>query len=374
MKNWFFVPLALFLVILSSGCTVPGLNIEIPFLPDIFGGMNVQEQRHDVISIDSVQMIPSATVRSGQSVHVRAVIKNLQSPEYPKVHVTIGLFNDCGLFGLDTGKVEGELCSGSTAKPTYNSTTRMSECAMDMHPQSTALVEWKLTAQDVNVETQCKLGILAKYNYTTYSTTSVTFVNKAELERIISEGKSFSETGTATIGEGPVKSYVEVLSQPLVIDPAATGDKQNYGSGIMSFWVENKGSGILDIDDSRTSNVMIAGAGGNCNNLPDKKICISISSTSSGSAETVSAISSTGNNLVRIENCVKEHLKNTGTAGPVTSISFIGKSTPKYACSITATDPSRVKEVLTQQIKSQVTYWYKFVSETPITVQPKIKL
>jgi hypothetical protein len=358
---------ALFLVLLSSGCTVPLLDIEIPFLPDIFGGVSVQEQRHDVISIESLQAIPSSTVRAGQTMRLRAVVKNLQSPEYDKTTVTIGLYNDCGLFGLDEKNegVSGEFCSGTTA-PRYNPATGMSECTIEMHPQSTALVEWKLTAREnLNVETPCKMGVMAKYKYRTFSTASVTFVNKAELERIISEGKSFSETGILSIGEGPVKPYIEVLNQPLVID--AEGDVKNQGGGIMSFWIENKGGGILELSDSSTPNVDISTT--DCKNMDQsqKKLCLKISS------EFVTAIDTNGNQNAIIR-CIETHLKSKANGNDIISINFIGKATPKYSCAITAADRTRIKQELTSQITAEIGYWYKFTKELSITVEPKIKL
>lgn len=100
MKKAFAV-VALLLVVFSSGCTVPGLDIEIPGIPDLFGGMNVQEQRNDIITIDLLDAIPSATVRSGQSIRLRAVAKDLQKSEYSAIDdVEIALYNTCGMFSV----------------------------------------------------------------------------------------------------------------------------------------------------------------------------------------------------------------------------------------------------------------------------------
>jgi hypothetical protein len=376
-----FVLVTLLLILLSSGCTVPFLNIEIPFLPDIFPGMQTTEKRHDVISIEGIQAIPSPTIRAGQSVRLRAVVKNLQEPEHEKIPVTIGLYNDCGLFGMETPQgVKGEFCSGSTA-PVYDSNTGMVECTTTMYPQSTAVVEWKLTAKDdVNVETQCKVGILARYYYYTYSTGSVTFVNKAEIERLVSEGRSFSETGIATIGEGPVKPYIEILSQPIIID--TDPGVQDPGSGIMSFWVENKGNGILEIAEPGAAGGNVVFDCGTLFNIPTpglpgvgsipihpvmlKQVCLEIENA----GESVKAIKD-GQKII-IQDCIKEHLETTT---PNTySISFIGRKTPKYSCSITVADTSGIKEEKTYQITAKAGYSYKFTKEITLTVQPKIRL
>jgi hypothetical protein len=359
----FLAGFALILVVLSSGCTVPILDIEIPFLPDIFGGMTVREQRHDVVSIERLEAIPSTTVRSGQSIRLRAIVKNLQDPEYAPIdNITVQLYNYCGMFD-----VTGEFCSGTTA-PQDNG-VGIYECSLRMHPQSTALVEWKLQAKEINVETPCKIGVLAKYNYTTYSTTSVTFVNKAEYSRLVSEGKSFSETGVASIGEGPVKPYIEVLNQPIVIDASQGIAPQNAGSGIMSFWIENKGGGILELDEASTksSNLVF-----DCKNSASMKMCLGIgSTTAAGGAENIKVLRSEDNTKITIKKCISEHLEN---ANDIYSITFIGSSTPKYSCSITVDDPSRIKQESTYHIKADISYWYKFTKELTITVQPRIKL
>jgi hypothetical protein len=362
-----FVSFALIFILFSSGCTVPFLNIEIPFLPDIFSGMQVEEQRHDVVSIETMQAIPFSTLRSGQTTRLRAIIKNLQKPEYePISDVVIGLYNDCGLFDVSVEFCQGEKSQGMDTE------TGMYQCKLTrMHPQSTSIVEWVLKAKSVNVETSCKVGILAKYYYKTYSTSSVTFINKIDLERLVSEGKSFSETGIAKIGEGPVKPYVEVLNQPIVID--FNKGPLEAGSGIMSFWIENKGLGLLDIASSRTE-------GGNlkfgCKQMEESKICLNMSSTE----KRLRAINQSGktvDKIIYIQDCIKGRLEKPKTSPGEPdeySINFIGKSTPKYSCTITVAEPGMIKEEKTYQITAEVGYSYKFTKEIMVTVRPKIRL
>jgi hypothetical protein len=240
-----------------------------------------------------------------------------------------------------------------------------------MYPQSTVLVEWKLTAKDINVETPCKIGVMTRYKYKTYASASVTFVNKAELERLVNEGKSFSETSTLTVGEGPVKPYIEVLNQPIVIDVTNVSD-QNKGSGIMSFWVENKGGGIIDMKtaSSADGNTIFENCPQNKDTKGPQPLCLNISTSASGVSENIMAISADGKTDT-IENCMKKHIEKTGQAY---SLNFIGKATPKYSCSITVQDSSRIKQETTYQIMADISYYYKFTKELSITVQPKIKL
>jgi hypothetical protein len=360
---------ALSLVVFSSGCTVPGLNIEIPFLPDIFGGMNVNEQKHDVISIESLDALPSTTVRSGQSIHLRAVVKNLQAPEYkPVENVEITLFNDCGMFD-----VTGDFCETDSKFSDKKGAGDTTKCTLTrMHPQYTSVIQWALKARDINVETPCKIGVMAKYNYRTYSTTSVTFINKAELERLVTEGKSFSETGTLSIGEGPVKPYVEVLNQPIIIDAKNQG--VNAGSGIMSFWIENKGGGYIDLDEAQSGNVLF-GAG-----VPNKNIRISISSTpiSGGGGENIKVVNTDNSQEITLTQCLQNHLDVLKDGKPIGkySVNFIGKKTPEYSCSIIIPSSRTylIKQESTYEIMTEIDYSYKFTKEATITVQPKIKL
>jgi hypothetical protein len=384
MKKIFgiFAIAALLMVIFSSGCTIPGLGIEIPGIPDIFGGgVNVQEQRSDVISIEQLDAIPSTTVRSGQSIRLRAVVKDLQKPEYnPVNNVEIGLYNTCDMFD-----VSGEFCSNSEqGKPGWDdqNTKNFNYCKVKMYPQSSVLVEWKLTAKEINVETPCKIGIMARYNYTTFSTASVTFVNKAELERIVSEGKSISETGTLSIGEGPVKPHIEVLNQPIVIDVSANSANtvRDKGSGIMSFWIENNGGGIIDLASasSAAGNVLFDCTKRSLDAKGPQQICLKITGSvaSTSSDENIKAIMKDGANDVEktLQECMQKHLQKSDASNNVWSINFIGTATPKYSCSITLGKTETLKQETTYQITAQVDYFYKFTKELSITVQPRIKL
>ncbi|MFH1237596.1 MAG: hypothetical protein V1648_04310 [Candidatus Aenigmatarchaeota archaeon] len=386
MKNQAFAIAALLLIVFSSGCTSSGLGSDIPFLSDILslfgGGMNVQEQRHDVISIERLDAIPSATVRSGQSIRLRAVAKDLQKPEYSAIdEVEIGLYNTCGMF-----TVQGESCSGKTNGWESSDINGYSSCTVKMYPQSTTLVEWKLTAKDINVETPCKIGVMARYYYKTYASGSVTFVNKAEVERLVNEGKSFSETGTLVVGEGPVKPYIEVLSQPLIIDASdgAKNDIRAVGGGIMSFWVENKGGGIMDLKASKDGNVNVVTGTASCPDKPasnaigPQQMCLKITSMQSGGAqERIDAIVKDNAGATEskkpIEDCIKKHIA-TATDSAKYSLNFIGTETPKYSCSITLANTGDLKQETTYQIKAEIGYFYKFTKELTLTVQPTVKL
>lgn len=357
----FLASFVLLIVILSSGCTVPVLNIDIPFLPDLFPGTDISEERHDIIAIESLDIIPAATLRSSQDIRLRAVVKNLQRPEYsPKENVNIRLFNDCGLF-----EKQLSVCQGEEADD--GETCRIGR----MYPQSHSIIEWILRAKEVNVETTCKLGVLAEYDHTTYSTGSVTFINKDEVERLVSEGKTFSERGRTTVGEGPVKPYIEVANQPIIIDASMESSDSDAGRGIMTFWVQNRGGGVIELADASEGNVVFEDIG---YVKSSEKMYVDIDG-----GDDLSAFVSSGNGDAEekkgIEECIKQHMLVSGNdAGEKYSVHFMKGKTPDYLCSVTVNTPNNIKQEKTYQIEAEIRYGYKFIRETMVTIKPKIKI
>jgi len=329
MKKLLF-SLFLIFIILTSGCTIPGTDIEIP-LPDIFSG-KTEEMTHDVIVIDSIQATPSDEVRSHQSIRLLAYIKNKQKPESdPQENVIVRLYNDCGIFEIETECPQGQEIGDNSCK------------IPRMYPLSTAIVEWKLIAKPVNIKTPCEIGIYVEYEYKTHSTSSVTFVNKEEAEQWVLQGKKVDESGTKVIGEGPIKSYVEVKSQPIMVDTKKTGEAS--GSSILTFWIENKGSGILKESKLPVENIKITSAvEGN------EKILASL-----------------GKQKMSIDDCIKNKIRDS-------YIMLIGKKSPIYSCEIYLANPSEVKIESTYQINSNITYTYRVVKKKNIVVKPEIEL
>lgn len=245
-------------------------------------------------------------------------------------------------------------------------------CVVKLHPQGSTLVEWKLTARDIKPQTSCNVGVMARYNYTTYSSTSVKFINEEELRRLRDEGKSVSETGELSIGEGPVKPYVEVLNQPIAIDPVAT-TPEGVGTGIMSFWLENKGSGSIKLKEPEKGNVIFARP------RNDDVMFINVKSQASSASASVPGIvvmmNGSGATLSKslMSNCIKDHLKIAlSTGGTTDSINFIRSKTPEYMCVITMNDPSELKVTSTYHITAEIEYTYEFKKELKIDVQPKL--
>jgi hypothetical protein len=308
-----------------SGCVIPGTDFRIPIISDLFGPP-IEEFRHDVIVIQSLQAIPSYTIRSGQSLILRAYVQNLQKPESdPQRDVEIELYDDCGIF-----KTEGSTCTGGN----FGGTTK---CKIDkMYPQSTAIVDWRMTANDLKIKTPCNVGVLVRYTYTTYTTSSASFVNQEQLEDLVAQGKQFSEKGMIVVGEGPVKSYIEVPNQPIMVD---TRGGANTGKGMMTFWVENKGGGELEKNTIEKENIEIGCA----------------RSGATGSDE-----------VTGCDKCL-DKIDEEG-------LKLIGKSSPKYSCEIEPVNKGLITQDKTYQLTSKIEYSYKFMKEFKLTVEPEIEL
>ncbi len=305
-------------MLMVSGCVIPGTDFRIPIISDLFGPP-IEEFRHDVVFIQSLQAIPSHTIRSGQALTLRAYVQNLQKPESdPQNDVEIELYDDCGIFD-----VRKSICTGGT----FQGETK---CKITkMYPQSTAIVDWKMTAKPMKIKTPCDVGVLVKYTYTTHTTSSASFVNQEELENLIAQGKQFSEKGMIVVGEGPVKSYIEVPDQPIMVDIRG-GD--GTGKGMMTFWVENKGKGELEGNKIIKDNIDIE--------------C--------------------GDQVTGCENCEKK-IDEDG-------LQLIGRSSPKFSCEIEPRNKGFITQEKTYQLTSKITYSYKFTKKIKLTIEPEIKL
>ncbi|HDD46160.1 MAG TPA: hypothetical protein ENG42_01680 [Candidatus Aenigmarchaeota archaeon] len=296
------------LIVLISGCTIPGTNIELPFL-----GASVKEYSDDVVVIDMIRVTPSSEIRSGESATLRVYIKNvMESSEREPQNVKVSLYNDCNLFDINLISCSGDKGGKKEGERTCNIGT--------LGPQSTGIIEWKLKAKRVSVENTCDIGIMVKYEYITHSTSSVTFVNKKEYERLLMEGKKISSTARISVGEGPIKPYVEVRGQPIIVE-------DNEGSGLMRFWIENKGKGELYGDKIK---------------LRELK----------------------GEGITGVEDCKKK----------AKEIRIIGRKSPFYVCEIKLGGGERVELEKTYWINAKIEYTYSFRKTIRVDVKPPLSV
>jgi hypothetical protein len=324
MKKSVLLAIPIIFVVLTSGCAIPGTDINLDIF-NIFGTKTV-EFENDMVIIKDLQAVPSSTIRSGQSINVYAYVQNRQKPENDPHEVTVQLYNDCGLYSVST------ICPANS-----NNGVDEKSCTFTMYPQSTQTVQWKLTAENVNVETECELGFLVKYDYTTYTTSSITFVNQRELENLILQGKQFNEKGTIIAGEGPVKPYVEIAGQPIQVDTDKQGEEA--GSAVATFWVENKGSGELLGNTIKTVDIHEEPM---LNKLNGTEECNPTQSS--------------------------EKRKNPEP------VKLIGKESPKYSCEISLKNTPEVQISKTYQISTKIEYTYKFIKKLKTTIKSEIEL
>ena len=316
------VSLFILIVVMISGCTIPGTDVNLPDF-GILGGQEVKEFKNDIIVISDIQAIPSRDVKSGQTMKLRVYLKNLEGVDAEaKKNVEVRLYNVCDLFDTTI-----DYCPGTVSNDI---------CIINnFYPQSTQTVSWELRAKHVNVETSCDIGIYVKYDHKSFTTTQIAYINKDEYERLILQGKKTSEKGKMVVGEGPIKAYLEVKDQPVLVS------NENPGITVLYFWLENKGNGELD-----GNKIYPRGTGKNTFSITSDNII--------------------GINNENIQTCIEKKLPENNRF-----IEFIGKSTPKYMCKIKLSHPQAVVETeKIFSIDSEINYAYKFSKKLEITVKP----
>lgn len=226
MKGFLLLPAILIAIILVSGCTIPGTDIEIPW----FGGQQTVEYKDDIIIIKALDVTPGKEVKPGQALTLYADIQNLEEPRFggEGIEVTVELYDYCTtLFSsVDVKCPEG---SGLGAK-----------CEnIEMRPQEITSIEWVLTPKtDIKLKTPCTLKVKVTYHYETRVVTQITFIAENELNSRVRRGEPWRITGSSVIGYGPAKPYLVVESQQPV------SDSENVW-GYISLTIKNVGYGYV---------------------------------------------------------------------------------------------------------------------------------
>jgi hypothetical protein len=224
MKRALALSLLIPLVLAVSGCTIPGTNIEIPWI----NGQTVN-YANDIIVIKSLQVTPSTNVKSGQTMTLYADIQNVQDPEKAageKINsVSVELYDHCtNLFKNDVAASLNDECKDK----------------FEMSPQEIKTCHWALIPRDVSLITPCQLKLKVNYEYTTRTVTSITFIDSEELEARIRRGEPWQVSGSTSRGYGPVKAYVEVETQ----QPVPYGDTSKTPASV-SVVIKNVGQGYI---------------------------------------------------------------------------------------------------------------------------------
>lgn len=228
----YFLLTPLILIMFISGCTIPGTNIVIPFLPNLWGPTTV-EYENDILIIKNLQISPSTVVKSQQPFLIYADIENLDRPEKGPLppsgsddKIYVRLFDYCTNL-MDEVKVK---CPDENEKVG-------DECEIEkIYPKEVKTITWTLTPKDLDLEQSCELRLKVMYNYSTDAITHISFINDAELQNRIRRGESYQVAGSETRGEGPVKPYLRVESQQPISDAS---------QGQISLQVRNVGAGFV---------------------------------------------------------------------------------------------------------------------------------
>ncbi len=219
-------------ILLVSGCTVPGTDIDIPFIPSIWPGADVETFENDVIIIKSIQSIPSE-IAPAQRTKILVHVENRIDKEVDSV--TVELYDHCpGSLKLaegDNPHIIGKLLGREIRE-----------------------VSWTLEAEpDIKLVNTCPkdgVKVRVKYPFTTISSTTISFINEVELQRRLEAGSFRNIPSNIKLGEGPVKPILTIEDA----QPVSTGS----GSTVIALQLENKGSersGFVKDSKIPTSNI-----------------------------------------------------------------------------------------------------------------------
>lgn len=187
---------SLILVLLFSGCVGLNLPFNIPFLTPT--GPNVTKLGPDVITIQSINVIPQTSIRPDDEFSVYYEVKNQDENEMIK-SISYVLY--------DTG-----LCVWKSASPGSTS-SKVYTWPDGFAPSETKLVEWNFKApskeQIAGLPIKCPIKFKVNYTYNARSQIDIVVIDAERLEELQRSGKDVTYTPSLSIGRGPVKIYFD---------------------------------------------------------------------------------------------------------------------------------------------------------------------
>ena len=333
--------LLLILPLLTSGCSIPGLD-------SFFGGPQVKEYEHDVLIIKDLQAIPSE-VAPGQQFRIISYIQNIGKDTIPQSEleylkgkeITIELYDYCeGLFNVVRVN-----CPGGEHKEGEGA----SFCKINkILPGQVVEVDWVLKPNDdIKLETRCPtdgMKVLVRYPYRTTSLTTITIMDENEMQRQIEDGTFRWKESYIVAGRGPIKPFLYVEDQQPI--------SQSSGSTVLALQVENKGTGFLVYET-------VAGEDTKYENLiPSERISIQLPEHLDPENEESCNFVKTGDGY---------SVKDDG-------IKLIYDKSPKLLCEVNIPDKSQqnIAKEATLHATVDIEYEYEFRDKVNIVVQPKI--
>ena len=215
------------LILLASGCTIPG-GITIPGF-----GPSIVEYENDIVVIRELKTIPDS-ITEGQTSRVVAYVQNIG--DTPISQAEVKLYDYC------TGMLNLRGPSSHT---------------IDILPKETKELDWLVEpVAGVKLQSVCELKIYVRYNYDKYEgLTTVHFINPDEMKAQLERGEFKEVTSYIAAGQGPIKAYLTVEDkQPI---QAYSTDTETT----LAFQIKNKGQGYLSGPGGRpvipVSNIVI---------------------------------------------------------------------------------------------------------------------
>ncbi len=230
METKFLIFLSL--VLLISGCTIPGFSF----------GPTVESEPSDIVVIKEFSAIPS-TVSPGQPIKLVTFVENTGTTTVGSGInlITVELFDYCkGLFTVQEMTCPGDIIGD---RPELKETV----CLLSkLLPGQIAEVDWVIIPEEVELKTVCPsdgMKVLVLYPFNTTSLTTLQLINQKELQQQIERGNLKPVESYIIRGEGPIKPILTVEDkQPIAIIDTQEGPK---GTTVLALQIENTGKGFL---------------------------------------------------------------------------------------------------------------------------------
>jgi hypothetical protein len=314
-------------VLLVSGCTIPGTDIEIPFISGLFGP-SVEQDTTDVVVISSLRAIPD-TVVPGQQFRIIAYVQNKGSKTFEK-SVQVKLYDYCkGTFEILGNNIEKGV-DGDQA----------STCTIEkLLPYETKEIYWTLKAdKGIELKTVCPsdgMKVSVTYPYESTSLSTITFMEPTEYQRRIEQGTLQSKDSYIIAGDGPVRAYLDVEDeQPIPIDAKTT---------VLSLNIENRGSGYPVTQTSQQGD----------------EYQVTVKSVDTGSEEI-------GNIYMEWKKADDCEIKTDGFKTKLI------QDKRKFVCEANIMGGGDVGLESTISMETAISYTYQFTKSAKVTVEPKI--
>ena len=207
--------LSLLLIVLISGCTIPG-----GLIPGT--GPTTKEQSPDLVIVQNLNVIPAPPINAGDQFSISFEIKN-QDEVVSVDDVSYNLFDK----GKCTVKLSGD--------------EEVTTTPFSLDPLQSEFREWTFKApssDDIgHLSVTCPMRFMVTYTHTATSQIDIDVINNDRLSQLQKAGQTPSFTPTLTIGSGPIKTY---------FDFGASMPVRNETTLPIYITVEDKGTGLLE--------------------------------------------------------------------------------------------------------------------------------